>query len=326
MRILLTLLLVALPTLAGGILVPTGKNLGEFKVLLDLSKVDRTSPEALSRCWADLQVEEKRVAERFSSYFRAAHLAILERYYSPELKKAEERHYGADVPAVSMLRCQFDKIETDEKGNTRGFVRRSWIDAIGRPRSDQAILALRKEQDGKWFISRVAFKAHDGSVTENPRKAPPPSKAIRVPAKFPKFPDTPDGAFKRLMLEFRKLRFERTNAQNELNRHVFPVITAFYGSAIAAEEKKNQEQAKPRKEFFFRVTKSVEQEGGGSRLEITALDKAPDVPNPIAVGHAKFDMKKDQTGRWRVVAEALASEAEKTAVPVTKKFGLFLMG
>ena len=52
MRILTALLLAAAPLLAGGILVPTGKNLGEFKVLLDLKKVDRSSPEALARTWA----------------------------------------------------------------------------------------------------------------------------------------------------------------------------------------------------------------------------------------------------------------------------------
>jgi len=326
MRILIAILLAAAPTLAGGILVPTGKNLGEFKVLLDLSKVDRSSPEALARSWGDLQVEEKQVADKFSDHFRDAHLAILDRYYSPVMRKAEERNYGLDSPAVNMLRCQFVAVETDDKGSTRAFVRRSWTDALGRPRSDQAILAVRQAKDGKWFLVRIAFKAPDGSVTPNPRQVPPPTSAIKVPQKFPEFPDTPDGVFKRLILEFRKLRFERRNAQNELNRHVFPLIKVLYGPEIAAEEKKNQETAKRRQEFFFRAKEAIELEGGGSRVEIMALDKAPDVPNPIAVGHATFDMKKDKKGRWRVVAEAVASEADKPTVPVTKKFGIFLMG
>ena len=50
------------------------------------------------------------------------------------------------------------------------------------------------------------------------------------------------------------------------------------------------------------------------------------MPNPIAVGQANFDMKKDKAGRWRVVAEAVASDAKKSPVPVAKKFGIFLLG
>jgi len=326
MRILTALLLAAAPLLAGGILVPTGKNLGEFKVLLDLKKVDRSSPEALARTWADLQVEEKKVADQFSDHFQKAHLSILERYYSSEIRKEQERLYGLEAVTVNMLRCQFVAVETDEKGSTRAFVRRSWTDALGRPRSDQAILALRKAANGQWYVSRVAFKAPDGAVTENPREVPPPTSAIKVPKNFPDFPDTPDGVFKRLMLEFRKLRFERRNAQNELNRHVFALVAALYGPEVAAEEKKNQTKAKPRQEFFFRAKDSVATEGGVSLVEIMALDKSPDEAKPIAVGHATFEMKQDEAGRWRVISEAVAEKADEPPVPVTKKFGIFLMG
>ncbi|MHC4954731.1 MAG: hypothetical protein ACYTGZ_12670 [Planctomycetota bacterium] len=322
----LALLLAAPASFAGGILRPVGENLGEFKVLLNLAQIDRSTPAALTRSWADLQVEEHEVAARFSKHFKDAHVAILKRFYSPQIQKAQERAYSLDIPAVNGLRCQFVQVKTDEKGTTRGYVRRSWIDAIGRPRSDQAIVTLRKAKDGKWYVSRVAFAEPGGSVTENPRKVPPVTTPINVPKTFPELKDTPSDTFKRVMLEFRLLRFQRRNAQHELNRHVFPLLNALYGPEIAKEERKNQPPAKPREQFFFRAKDPVELETGRVRLGIMALQKAPEENAAIAAGEAAFDMEKDEAGKWRVVAEALASKAGEPMVPVKAKFGIFLMG
>ena len=330
MRILIALLLSAPMALAGGILVPRGATLGKFEVFLNVAQVDRTSAEGIARSWADLQVEEHQVARRFTELFKKAHMDILGRTYTPELVKKQSRVYAADIEAVNDLRCQFVKVDVDDQGETRAVVRRSWSDTLGRPKSDRAILTLRKDKGSTgstWRISRIAFQEPSGALRENPRQVPPPTFTFKVPVDMGKFDNTPTGAFKRLRMEFRKLRFERTNAQHELNKHVFPIIEAFYGAEIVAEEKKNQPAARPRQEFFFRDKEEQKLESGRVRVGIMALEKAPDKPNAaISVGEAAFDMEKGKDGKWRVAAELLSAEHEGEMKPVEKKLGLFLMG
>jgi hypothetical protein len=46
----------------------------------------------------------------------------------------------------------------------------------------------------------------------------------------------------------------------------------------------------------------------------------------MQAGEAVFEMRKGEDGRWRVIRELLRTDPEKPAEPVTRKFGLFLMG
>jgi len=327
MRILIVLLLFAPMALAGGILVPRGATLGQFEVLLNTTKVDRKTPESLGRSWADLQVEEFQVAARFTALFKKAHIEILERTYVPALVELQKKAYAADIEAVNDLRCQYVKMDKNEAGETRAIVRRSWTDSLGRPKSDRAILTLRIAKDSAWCIARIAFLEPSGALRQNPRKVPPPTFTYKVPKEIGKFESTPLGTFKRLQREFRKLRFERTNAQHQLNRHVFELMEALYGTEVAQFEIKNRPAGKPRQEFFFRERDEETLENGRIRLAIMALEKAPDKPDAaIAVGEACFDMEKGKNGLWWVAAEFLRPDHEGALEPVEKKLGIFLMG
>ena len=320
-----SLLLASLAS-AQEILVARGGTLGEFRVDARLDQVDRSSPLAFAEGWAALHAQEQAVARRFQALFEQAHLAILERFYDAELVAQQRRLYKEEVRDVNDLRCKVLEEKEGPNGRRLVYVRRRWIDALDRPVEDRAQLMFRKEEDGKWRMVEVRYEVESGRFERRDRTIPPVTARSQVPAEFPKMEPTPGGTFNRLRLEFRKLRWERSNAQHELFRHFFAITRALYGPDVEAEARKNQPAAKPRKEFWFREKEPQAHEDGSVLLTIMALEKAPGQDAALVAGEAEFEMRKDDEGRWRVTKESLRTDPEKPAEPVRKKIGLFLMG
>lgn len=328
MRTLYPLLLLATlaPAQEAPILVAHGKTLGEFRVEAHLGRIDRSSPLAFAKAWAELHAQEQAVARRFHDLFEQAHLAILDRFYSPELVARQRKLYRDEVRDVNDLRCRVLEEKDGPHGRQLVYVRRRWIDAIDRPVEDRAQLMFRKEKDGLWRLVEVRYEVRPGVFERRDRTIPPPTTRTRVPGEFPKMEETPAGTFGRLRLEFRKLRWERANAQHELFRHFFPIMREVLGPDVEKEARANQPAAKPRKEFWFREKDPEFAEDGTARLTIMALEKAPGQEAALVAGEAIFTMRKDADGRWRVTAESLKTDPDKPAEPVEKKIGLFLMG
>lgn len=326
MRLLAAALLLASLARAQDVLVATGKTLGEFRVEARLDRIDRSSPMAFARGWAALHAEEQAIARRFHDLFEQAHLAILERFYGAELVALQRRLYEEEMRDVNELQCKVLEEKEGPNGRQLVYVRRRWIDALDRPVEDRAQLMFRKEKDGKWRMVEVRYEVQPGRFERRDRTIPPVTARSQVPAEFPEMEPTPRGTFGRLRLEFRKLRWERTNAQHELFRHFFEITRVLYGPEVEAEARSNQPAAKPRKEFWFREKEPKSNEDGSVLLTIMALEKAPGQEAALVAGEAEFEMRKDEKGRWRVTRESLRTDPEKPAEPVRKKIGLFLMG
>ena len=329
MRLAAALLLLTLPATAADILKAEGDVLGDFKVVLNRTALDRSSPKALAESWGAVHAQEAAVADRFRVLFEEAHLDILRRYYAPDLLAQQTKNYEGKVRDVNALRCQFLEEKEGPDGRTLVYLRRAWTDGIGKPREDRAQLLVRKEKDGTFRLIEVRYLV--GSTYERrDRTIPPPTARINVPGTFPPAKETPAGTFQRLFYEFRKLRFDRGNAQNELIKHFFTLTEEFYGKAVAAEARANQPAAKPRQEFFFKEKPAEELEGGVVRLTMMALEKAKGADAANVAGEAVFEMKKgsgkDGAAGWKVVSEGIRRLPGEPVEPVTKKIGLFLMG
>jgi len=327
MRALLpALLLLSTAASAQEILEARGDTLGQFRVLAHLDRLDRSSPMAFAKGWARLHEQEQAVARRFHELFEGAHVALLDRFYGEELVALQKKLYEEKVRDVNDLRCKVLEEKAGPHGRQLVYVRRSWIDAIDRPVEDRAQLMFRKEKDGTWRLVEVRYEVRPGSFERRDRTIPPVTARRRVPEEFEKFEPTPAGTFGRLRLEFRKLSWERGNAQHELIRHFFPITRELYGPAVEKEARENQPAAKPRDQFWFREKEPETLDDGAVRLTIMALEKAPGQDAAMVAGEAVFVMREDGEGRWRVVEELLKTDPEKPAEPVRKKIGLFLMG
>jgi len=326
MRYFLPVLLLAATAPAQEILVSSGDSLGAFRVEAQLDRIDRSSPLAFAKGWAALHVQEQKIARRFHDLFEQAHLALLERYYAPELVAKQRELYKRDVRDVNDLACKVLEEKEGPHGRQLVYVQRRWIDALDRPREDRAQLMLRKEKDGLWRLVEVRYEVRPNDFERRDRTIPPVTVRMRVPEEFAETEDSPAGTFTRMKLEFRKLSWERGNAQHELFRHFFDITRLMFGPDVEKEARANQPAAKPRDQFWFQEKQPETREDGTTVLTIMALEKAEDRDAAMQAGEAAFEMRKDDKGRWRVVRELLRTDPEKPAEPVSRKFGLFLMG
>jgi ketosteroid isomerase-like protein len=326
MRTLFLLILLAGVASAQDVLVAGGKSLADFRVEFRVSEIDRSSPMAFAKSWAALHAQEQIVARRFHDRFEQAHLAILDRFYDGKLIALQRKLYKEEVRDVNDLTCKLLEEKAGPSGRQLVYVRRRWIDAIDRPMEDRAQLMFRKEKDGKWRLVEVRYEIRPGVFERRDRTIPPVTARKQVPVKFPEMDATPAGVFKLLQLEFRKLEWERSNAQHELFRHYFSVADVLFGAEVAKELRANQPAAKPRNQFWYQEKEPTTNEDGSVLLVISALEKAPGQEAALVAGEAEFVMRKDAKGNWRVVTEALKTDPDKPAVPVRKKIGLFLMG
>ncbi|MEM8884012.1 MAG: hypothetical protein AAGD14_08090 [Planctomycetota bacterium] len=328
MRLATLLLLLASAAPAQDVLVPRGDTLATFQVVLQSANINRSSPEGLARTWAEMHVEEQEIAARFQTLFEQAHIDILRRFYSEPLVALQAKLYKEEVRTVNDLRCQVLETKPGPHERTFVYVRRSWIDGIGRPREDRAQLLIRQEKDSSWRLVEVRYETQPGVWERRDRSIPPVTVKVPVPkpADMPKDGETVAARFTRMKTEFYLLRFRRNNAQHELFRHFFTLTEALLGTEVANEARANQPPAKPRNNFFFVQQDPQPQEDGSTMLRISAVEKAEGQDGGMVAGEAEFIWRKDTGGMWRVMNEALRREPEQPAEPVKKKLGLFLMG
>ncbi|MHC4938752.1 MAG: hypothetical protein ACYTHK_07275 [Planctomycetota bacterium] len=326
MRILLPLILLAGLAPAQDVLVAGGKTLADFRVDFRANQIDRRSPMAFAQSWAAMHVQEQVIARRFRERFEEAHLRILARFYDPALVDLQRKLYQEEIRDVNDLECKVLEEKAGPNGRQLVYVRRRWIDAIDRPMEDRAQLMFRLEKDNLWRLVEVRYEVRPGVFERRDRTVPPVTARKKVPVKFPTMDPGPAGTFKLLQLEFRKLEWERSNAQHELFRHFFTVADLVFGPEVGKELRANQPAAKPRKQFWFKEQEPKENEDGSVLLVISALEKAPGQDAALVAGEAEFIMRKDAKGAWRVTKESLKTDPDKPAEPVEKKIGLFLMG
>jgi hypothetical protein len=296
-----------------------GQTLGEFEVLLRAARIDSSSPEALARSYCALVAAAgNECAGHFTRLSAAAHLEILERYYSPELVRKQEEAYDAVLRASERVECVVLGCEGD---GSRALA------TVERRGASKVKLVLSLERsESAWRIAKIEQEAEGG--VRIPRDLGVPPLLIVRPVGPPAPPDftSPETALASLRHDMERLWALRARGQNELNRHYFQIVRAFYGDDVATKARDARKAPEPALPVEYETTKAMPLEATTLRIEAIAWEKVPGATDlRSAVGEASFDFRRDAEGRWRIEKERNRPKPGGQMELLPSGFGLFFL-
>lgn len=300
----------------------TGDSLADFQIVTRLEGVDRSSPEALAKSFVRLQLDQRLVRRRFRERFRAAHLAILHRYYSDTLVAAQEERYaktaGSDADAlckIGDIKGNFNRVTALLEWNYRD-------DNTGRRVSKKIRLTLVRRIETWWILV-----IHDSDPDRGwvPRKLGvpadvPPAQGAQV-TKSDR--SAPKKAIRALEHEVRRLKAVGDQGRHAMAQKFFDILAAFYGEEAA--ERARQERPKPASSSgtTFNIQEPEPAKEGQARVDVMIMEPVPGMKDTkSAIGNAAFELTLGEDG-WRVVREFIRPQPDQEFVPVTENFALF---
>jgi hypothetical protein len=299
----------------------TGDSLANFKIVMRLDGVERSSPEALAKSFVRLQLDQRLVQRRFRELFREAHLAIVRRYYSETLVAAQEVRYrrttGSDADArcdIGQIKGDFNRVTTILEWNSRNDVTGRWV-------SNKVRLTLVRRVETWWILV-----IHDSDPDRGwvPRRLGVPADV--PPAKAPQLiksdRSAPKKAIRSLEREVLKLKAVGDQGRHAMARKFFDILAAFYGEEAAERARKERPEAAPRAGTTFDVREPEPAKEGRARIDVLVMELVPGMKDTkSAIGNAAFELTHGEDG-WRVAAEFIRPQPDQEFVPVTKNLAL----
>lgn len=319
MRALAALAVLAAAAAGEPMVVARGGSLEAFEVVVNLARVDHASPEALARSYAEFDAAiANDCAAHFARLGAAAHIDILRRYYAPELVRKQEAAYEQLQRSEAVVRCEVKTVAADKAGAATATIERTGARRI--------LLELGMRLRGEfWWIERIAEVGEDGRRTERDLGIPPLLPQPKIGAAVKADLSSPEAALRSLHAEMARLAALRARSQNELFRHYFAIVSAFYGEEAATRAREAQKPADPAIPLSYEFGNAIAAAGGATRISVVARETVPGAEEKrSAVGRGMFDFRAGSTGEWRVVEELVQLTAEGNPEPRSSGFALLL--
>lgn len=303
-----------------------GKNLAEFDVVVDLSRVDHGSPQGLAEAYARMHVQNHALTRHYAALYHKGHEAIVKRYYTDRIVQRLGMAYARDESKGQKLECVVADVQ--EKGADRAVaLLRSTLRGKILGKSVSMQLEMKKV-DGKWWLAKVLTADPKKGFVDRGIGLPPVVPEIVVPESA-----TPDkSSAKAAVASLRKdvVRFGAiaNKAKTEMYREIDTIVAQFFGKAVAeAERKKLTAPEKP----LPRVYQTLQPDppvDGTIRIQILVKEEIPGGEGKrSAIGNFAFDLRKDvRSNEWRIVGESWRPKPDEPMVPRTAAFGLLFIG
>ena len=313
MRIVLAILVLACAGRAGDSLVtPVGTSLEAVSVYVDLSGVRTDSAKAVAESYARYIVEQRAAVLRFGALFREAHVAVLRRYYAEAVVEKQRRAYAASkAPAMS---CRIVSLKGGE-----AVLLREWA---GQKRRVKLTL---EDRDGRWRVKKILHflgdRYFDGGLG-----VPPARKKIEVPKPALMRRNSPEATIRSLRDDMQRLRALRQRSEQRLNAAFLKLLNEFLGAEVVLSERKRMVGKKAPLPHTFHVSLPSPPVDGVVRMGVIATEPVPGVKGQrTAIGHAGFDLKRNDAGSWRITAELTRRKPDEPLKALESFFGLFFL-
>lgn len=323
MRAAAALVVLAAAASAKPVLWATGETLQAFDVQVDLAAIEHSSPRALAESFAELHVGQHRVARRFAELFEAAHVAILERYYTEGLAKKQAAAYRALPLEETALACTVAEVAEAGEGFAVVLLDRSWRDAKGEARTRRLRLSMAAKGEF-WWLRKVEHDLEGKGFVDQGLGAPPAVLSVPIPEAGTPDQTGPDAAVASLEREMRRLAALGQRGRHSLYRHFYPLVRACYGDEVAKVAEEAQVPSLPGLPLSYERAEPEERLAGVVRIRVAAWQAVPGTEGQrSAVGMAAFDLRREPGATWRIVWELRWEEPEGPPVPVGSNLGLF---
>lgn len=295
-----------------------GETLGEFEVALNVARIDPSSAESLARSYAAFDAAAANgCAAHFARLSADAHMEIVRRYYDPVLARTQEEAYDRLLAREGKVSCSVVRVDAEKDRAVAELAR------TGNG-TDRLFLTMERAGAG-WRLSRIERETEPGKRAPRDLGVPPP---LRVPPIGPPAPpdlSTPDAAVASLRRDMARLFALRTRGQNEMNRHYFQIVRAFYGEEEAQRARDAQKAAPPAPELSYEFAKAAPIGEGLRRVDVLAYEAVPGTKDRrSAVGNAAFDLREGPGG-WRIVRELGRPAPDRALRPVSGNLALFFL-
>ena len=300
----------------------TGDSLANFRIVMRLAGVDRSSPEALTKSFVRLQLDQRLVQRRFRERFREAHVAILRNYYSKTLIAAQEVRYRVTAGSDADARCNIGQIKGDFNRMTANLEWNSRNDLTGRWVSNKIRITLVRRVETWWIL---VIRDSDPDRGWVPRKLGVPADVSpgRTTQLIKSDRSAPKKAIRSLERGVARLKAVGDQGRHAMARKFFGILAAFYGEEAAARAREERPQAASRAGTTFDVREPEPAKEGHARIDVLVMEPVPGMKDTnSAIGNAAFELAHGEDG-WRVAAEFIRPRPDQGFVPVTANFALF---
>ena len=315
MKFIFPLLLLAGVVSAGETLFTTvGDSLEAIVVRADPASLKAGTPEELAASYARYIVGQREAIETFGRLFRKAHMGILEHYYAPDVVEKQRAEYAKKPKPVT---CAVERVKKAEG--------KSWAWVLRKFEGKGLRMKLAMEQrNGRWWITRISHQQKNNKYIDAGLGVPPKNRVVHVPKPGAIKRTSPEATMQSLRTAMLRLRSLKQRGDNRLAHASVQVLTVLLGKeSVAREQARERKDPLPKK---FTVSLPSDPIDGVVRMGVVATEPVPGVKGQTtAIGHAGFDLKKDDAGDWRVTGELTRDEPDAPLQPLTSYFGLFFL-